>query len=185
MAKRSINVTDESNGVFKTIFLLAWPVFLEQIFTTLVGYADTAMVGSMGAAATAAVSISQPPIMLLNGIVMSLGVGITTLVARAAGAGDTEQVKKLMRHAVMLIVFLGLPVSALTIALHRMSGQSVGRAWGTALDKMKAPAIALITAVALVSCAGSWLICGLFELNAWAALFVNAAVSFAVPKLTA
>ena len=54
MAKRSINVTDESNGVFKTIFLLAWPVFLEQIFTTLVGYADTAMVGSMGAAATAA-----------------------------------------------------------------------------------------------------------------------------------
>jgi len=120
MAKRSINVTDESNGVFKTIFLLAWPVFLEQIFTTLVGYADTAMVGSMGAAATASVSISQPPIMLLNGIIMALGVGITTLVARAAGAGDTEQVKKLMHHAVLLIVFLGFPISALTISLHRL-----------------------------------------------------------------
>ena len=126
MAKRSINVTDESNGVFKTIFLLAWPVFLEQIFTTLVGYADTAMVGSMGAAATASVSISQPPIMLLNGVVMSLGVGITTLVARAAGAGDTDQVKKLMHHAVMLIVFLGMPISALTIALHRVIPQWMG-----------------------------------------------------------
>ena len=120
MAKRSINVTDESNSVFKTIFLLAWPVFLEQIFTTLVGYADTAMVGSMGAAATASVSISQPPIMLLNGIIMALGVGITTLVARAAGAGNTEHVKKLMHHAVLLIVFLGFPISALTISLHRL-----------------------------------------------------------------
>lgn len=128
MAERSFNVTDEKNGVVKTIFLLAWPVFLEQIFTTLVGYADTAMVGSLGAGATASVSISQSPLMLLNSVVMSLGVGITTLVARGVGAGDKEQVRKLMHHAILAIVFIGLPISLLTIALHRLIPYWMGAA---------------------------------------------------------
>lgn len=120
MAAKSINVTDESRSVFKTIVLLAWPVFLEQILTTLVQYADTAMVGSMGATATAAVSISNSPIMMLNGIIMSLGVGITALVARATGAGEPDKVRQLMRHAIIAIVFLGMPIWLLTIGLHRM-----------------------------------------------------------------
>ncbi|MBQ3865249.1 MAG: MATE family efflux transporter [Clostridia bacterium] len=128
MARRALNVTDESNGIVKTIFLLAWPVFLEQIFTTLVGYADTAMVGSLGANATASVSISQSPIMFLNGIVMSLGIGITTLVARSVGAGQPEQVKKLMHHAILLILFVGLPISLLTISLHRAIPRFMGAA---------------------------------------------------------
>ncbi len=42
-------------------------------------------------------------------------------------------------------------VSVLTIALHSMKGDSVSKAWGTAFAKMKAPTIALISAVALVS----------------------------------
>ena len=126
--RRNINVTDESNSILKTIFLLAWPVFLEQIFTTLISYADTAMVGSLGANATASVSISQPIMMFLNGAVMSLGVGITTLVARAVGAGNTDLVKKLMHHAIMAIVLIGLPLSGLTIALHRVIPQIMGAA---------------------------------------------------------
>ena len=40
-----------------------------------------------------------------------------------------------------------------------------------------------LTAVAVVSCAASWLVCGLFELSVWPTLIVNAAVSFAVPNL--
>ena len=59
MAKTRTDYTDESRSPFKTIVLLAWPVFLEQIFTTLVSYADTAMVGSLGAWATASVTISN------------------------------------------------------------------------------------------------------------------------------
>ena len=49
MSTKTLHITDESQSVTKTIVLLAWPVFLEQIFTTLVSYADTAMVGSLGA----------------------------------------------------------------------------------------------------------------------------------------
>ena len=121
MAKKpTLNLMDETRHPAKTIFLLAWPVFLEQIFTTLVSYADTAMVGGMGKAATAAVSISNPVIFLLNGVVMSLGIGITSLVARAVGAGENDKVKLLMRHAIMAIMYIGIPICLINIALHRM-----------------------------------------------------------------
>jgi lactate permease len=42
-------------------------------------------------------------------------------------------------------------VSIITIFMHRMSGSATSAAWGTAIAKMKAPTIALIAAVALVS----------------------------------
>lgn len=118
--QQQLNITDESRSVTKTILLLAWPVFVEQVFTTLVSFADTAMVGSMGAQATAAISISNSPIFLLNGIIMALGVGLTALIARAAGAGETEKVRKLMRHAIMVVLYIGLPITIVVAALSRM-----------------------------------------------------------------
>ncbi len=117
---KPLNVTDESRSAVMTIILLAWPVFVEQIFTTLVSFADTAMVGSLGAGATAAVTISNSPIFLLNGIIMSLGVGITAMVARATGAGNTQLVRKLMRHAILALLYVGLPIALLVIGLYRM-----------------------------------------------------------------
>ena len=118
-SRKQINIMDESRSPIMTILLLAWPVFVDQIFTTLVSFADTAMVGSLGAAATASISISNSPVFLLNGLIMSLGVGITALVARATGAGDGELVKKLMRHALLAILYVGVPVTLVIIALYR------------------------------------------------------------------
>ncbi len=125
-SKKPLNVTDESRSTIMTIILLAWPVLVEQIFSTLVSFADTAMVGSMGKVATASISISNPPIFLLNGVFMSLGVGITALVARHTGAGNTEMVKKLMRHAFLAILYVGLPIAAIILSLHRLIPQWMG-----------------------------------------------------------
>ncbi len=124
--KRVFDINDTSKSPARLIFLLAWPVFLEQIFTTLVSYADTAMVGALGKNATASVSISNSPIFLLNGIIMSLGVGITTLVAQATGAGEKALVKKLIRHAVMIILYLGVPMTLIIALLHRAIPQWMG-----------------------------------------------------------
>lgn len=40
-----------------------------------------------------------------------------------------------------------------------------------------------LTAVALISCAASWFVCGLFSLNVWGSLILNAVMSFTVPNL--
>lgn len=99
---------------------MVWPIFVEQVLTTLISYADTAMVGALGANATAAVTISNSAVLLLNGIISGLSMGITTFVSRAVGSGDTEQVKRVIRHAVFGIFVLGIPICILNISLYRM-----------------------------------------------------------------
>ena len=118
--KKPLNVTDESRSVPMTIFLLAWPVFIEQIFSTLVSFADTAMVGALGKEATAAISISNSPIFLLNGVIMSLGIGITTMIGHAVGAGDEKRARALMRHTFLVLLYVGVPITAIVAALSRM-----------------------------------------------------------------
>ena len=53
MAKHRLDLTDDTQSSFKVIILLAWPLFLEQVLSTLVSFVDNAMVGTLGAAATA------------------------------------------------------------------------------------------------------------------------------------
>ena len=89
---------------------LAWPCILENVSSTLVSLVDTAMVGSIGAVATAAVGACTTPVWLLNGLVRSLGVGGTALVARAIGADDRGSAEhtasQVFRTAVLLAIAL-------------------------------------------------------------------------------
>ena len=54
----SIINTLRSREMMSTIFHLAWPTIMEQALTTIVQYADTAQVGTIGANASAAVGLT-------------------------------------------------------------------------------------------------------------------------------
>ena len=114
-----MDLTDESRSPFWVICWLAWPLFLEQILTTLVSFADTAMVGRLGVNATAAVSISNSFVFLINGAVVAMGVGLTAYVARSVGAKDYEAAKAYIRHAFLILLAMGLPLSVGMAVLHR------------------------------------------------------------------
>ena len=126
MAKRKLDLTDENQSTFKVILYLAWPLFVEQVLSTLVSFVDTAMVGSLGAAATASVSISNSFVFLINGVIIALGVGITAYVARNVGAKDYEAAKAYIRHALLLLLFIGLPVALVPAFLHRQIPKWMG-----------------------------------------------------------
>lgn len=119
MAKHTLDLTNENQSTFKVILLLAWPLFLEQVLSTLVSFIDTAMVGTLGAAATASVSISNSFVFLINGVVIALGVGITAYVARSVGARDYQAAKAYIRHALLLLLFIGVPVALLPVILYK------------------------------------------------------------------
>ena len=93
MRQRMVSVTDPTSNPFSVIITLAWPIFLEQVLVSLVQSIDTAMVGFLGANATASVAISQNPINLINSVILALGVGFTTMIARAVGAGQYDYSK--------------------------------------------------------------------------------------------
>ena len=70
------------------LMMLAWPAILEQLLLTLVRYVDTAMVGSLGANATAAVAINASPTWLISSILSAIGVGYSVQVAHSIGAAS-------------------------------------------------------------------------------------------------
>ncbi|MBQ3008746.1 MAG: MATE family efflux transporter [Oscillospiraceae bacterium] len=113
MSTKTKTLIDENVKPSTTILLLAWPVFVEQVLSTLVHSVDTAMVGSLGAIATASVSISGTPMMLINGIVMSFGMGFTALIARMVGAQNYERANSLIRQALTTVLMMGIPMSLL------------------------------------------------------------------------
>lgn len=87
---------------------LAWPAIVENLSTTLVIFIDSAMVGSLGAVATAAVGVNAAPGWLMNGLVLSLGVGGSALVARMTGAQDSQGAANVARHTMLLALSLSL-----------------------------------------------------------------------------
>lgn len=128
MARKPMDLTDESRSPFWVICWLAWPLFLEQILTTLVSFADTAMVGALGVNATAAVSISNSFVFLINGAVVAMGIGITAYVARSVGAKDFDAAKAYIRHAFLILLAMGLPLAIGMAALHRQIPMWMGAA---------------------------------------------------------
>ena len=57
------------------IFTLAWPTMLEQLLQTAVQYIDTAMVGSLGTNATAAVGATTTVGWLVGSTSSALSIG--------------------------------------------------------------------------------------------------------------
>ena len=100
-----------------TILALAWPTMLEQLMQTAVQYIDTAMVGSLGTQATAAVGATSTVGWLIGSSVSAFGVGFLSFIARAYGAGDKEAASKAVAQAVVTTVVTGLFFTALTLGL--------------------------------------------------------------------
>lgn len=79
------------------IFALAWPTMLEQFLQTAVQYIDTAMVGSLGTQATAAVGSTSTVNWLIGSTVSAIGVGLLAFISQSFGAGNQERAKKGVR----------------------------------------------------------------------------------------
>ena len=100
-----------------TIFALAWPTMLEQLMQTAVQYIDTAMVGSLGTYATAAVGATSTINWLIGSTISALGVGFLSFVSQACGAGDAEKARKASSQAVLATLAVGILFTALTLGL--------------------------------------------------------------------
>ena len=94
----------------RQVLRLAWPCILENLTVIMISFIDAAMIGVQGPAATAAVGVNASPSWLLGGLVQSLGVGGTALVARLIGAGEHREAGRVsalvLRMALLLSAFL-------------------------------------------------------------------------------
>ena len=98
-----------------TILTLAWPTMLEQLMQTAVQYIDTAMVGSLGTQATAAVGATTTVNWLIGSTISALGIGFLSFIAQAYGANDRVAAAKASAQAVLATVTVGTLFTALTL----------------------------------------------------------------------
>lgn len=106
-------------AMLPVILALAWPTMLEQAMNTAVQYVDAAMVGRLGAAATAAVGVTTTINWMIGSTVSALGVGFLSFIARAYGAGDRRRAARVSSQAVLAALTAGLLFTILPLALHR------------------------------------------------------------------
>ncbi len=99
------------------IIALAWPTMLEQLMQTAVQYIDTAMVGSLGTQATAAVGSTSTISWLINSSISALGVGFLAFIAKAYGAGEKELAARAVRQSVLAVLITGTVFTALPLLL--------------------------------------------------------------------
>ncbi len=93
---------------FRTNLNIAFPVMLGQLGHVMVGFIDNLMVGNLGAAPLAAISLGNSLVF----IALSLGIGfsfaITPLIAEADGANDIEKGRRYFHHGVIMCAVTGV-----------------------------------------------------------------------------
>lgn len=110
-------VKNDRWAMLPVIFTLAWPTMLEQLLQTAVQYIDTAMVGTLGTAATAAVGATTTINWLIGSTISAIGVGFLSFIARAIGAGEKDKVVRASVQAVLMVIVTGILFTILTLSL--------------------------------------------------------------------
>ncbi len=99
------------------VFGLAWPTMLEQLMQTAVQYIDTAMVGSLGTQATAAVGCTTTVNWLVGSTVSAFGVGFLAYISQAIGAGNDRRARRAAGQSVLAVLVTGLLFTLLAVSL--------------------------------------------------------------------
>lgn len=109
--------TGYKKELFLAIITLAWPTLLEQMLQTLVQYIDAAMVGRIGADATATVGMSTSVTWLVNGPLFAMGIGFMAFISRNMGAKSYKEVQRASVQSILVTIAAGLGVGVLTLLI--------------------------------------------------------------------
>ena len=112
----------EKNGsgkreVLLSLVQLALPAIVQQLLSSILQYVDTAMVGHLGEAATAAVSTSTTPNWLIHSLPYGFTIGLLSLTSRAYGRGDREEMKKLAAMGCRVVLIFGLVLTVICLGI--------------------------------------------------------------------
>lgn len=111
-----------AGGQVKSVYLrkviqLSIPAVLAEISSIAMQYIDAAMVGSLGAGATAAIGLVTSTTWLLGGFCIALATGFSVQVAHLIGAKDCRQARDVLRQGLLCALLFGLFISAVGIGI--------------------------------------------------------------------
>lgn len=99
------------------VWRLSVPGILAQISSIVMQYIDAAMVGSLGAQASAAIGLVASSTWLFGGLCDAMGMGFAVQVAQAVGAGEKHRAQEILRQAIVVCVLTSLALAAAGMAV--------------------------------------------------------------------
>ncbi|MDB5056373.1 MAG: efflux family protein [Bacilli bacterium] len=96
-----------------TLWLLAWPIFIELFLQLMLGAVDTLMVSKVSDDAVAVVGFSNQLFMALTTLFMTVASGAGILIAQKQGSRNHEDARTIAIMAVKVSVIIGLLLSVL------------------------------------------------------------------------
>ncbi len=104
-----INISSHSNkDVMGQVIKLSIPAILSEISSVAMQYIDAAMVGSLGANASASIGLVSTTTWLFGGIAGALAVGFSVQVAHAIGAGKELRARQVRKQGYITCFLFGL-----------------------------------------------------------------------------
>jgi putative MATE family efflux protein len=94
----------------RAIFLLSVPMVLEMAMESLFGIVNVYWVGHLGKEQAAAVGITEALLTIVFTVALGLSMGTTAMVARRIGEKDPEGAARVAEQAVLLGLFVSLPI---------------------------------------------------------------------------
>lgn len=100
---------------FRYNFELAIPVMIGHLGHVLVGLADNIMVGRLGAAPLAAVSLGNSFVFIAFSLGIGFSLAITPLIAESDGEKNIDKGRRLFQHSLILCAILGISMFLLLL----------------------------------------------------------------------
>lgn len=101
------------------VWQLSLPAILTQITTIAMQYIDSAMVGALGADASAAIGLVASSTWLFGGVTTAVSAGFSVQVAHRIGAGEDTEARTVVRHGLAAALTLAALLALLGLGICR------------------------------------------------------------------
>ena len=101
------------------VWRLSLPAILTQITTIAMQYIDSAMVGALGADASAAIGLVASSTWLFGGVTTAVSAGFSVQVAHRIGAGEDTEARTVVRHGLAAALTLAALLALLGLGICR------------------------------------------------------------------
>ena len=106
------------NEKLRLIVELSIPSILAQISSIIMFFIDAAMVGHLGAQASAAIGLVETTTWLVGGLTSAASMGFSVQVAHFIGAGDFSGARRVLRQSLVVCTAWSLCIMLLAVAIH-------------------------------------------------------------------
>ena len=102
-------------GFYTQVAALAAPIVLQNLITSMLGMADTFMVGILGEAPMAAVTLANIPLFVVQLFIFGVQSGSSVLISQYWGRKDMEAINRVMGVALWVVLLVASVFAAILI----------------------------------------------------------------------